>query len=179
MNLIDKKGGCYIELSMITKKSNLKNGTIVKPNYSTMDKKKLTYEIIKIICTAIISIAAVLTAQSCTMSLSVSKNNSNSTQKTEQTTTSSVDSTQVNINQKNKNHGLKRSFQNQKKDAETDEVIITIGNHLATEQVFKSEEEAQKVIDATDWNLVTSLVYALKEADEWEQSQKRRNKLCQ
>jgi hypothetical protein len=34
------------------------------------------------------------------MSLSVSKNNSNSTQKTEQTTTSSVDSTQININQK-------------------------------------------------------------------------------
>ena len=82
------------------KKSNLKNGIIAKLNYLTMDKRKITYEIIKIICTAIISIAAVLTAQSCTMSLSVSKNNQNSTQKTEQTTTSSVDSTQVNINQK-------------------------------------------------------------------------------
>ena len=80
-----------------------------------MDKKKIIYEIIKIVCTAIISIAAVLTAQSCTMSLSVSKNNSNSTQKTEQTTTSSVDSTQININPKSKNHELKRSFQNQKK----------------------------------------------------------------
>lgn len=66
-----------------------------------MDKKKIAYKIIEIICTAIISIAAVLTAQSCTMSLSVSKNNSNSTQKTEQTTTSSVDSTQININPKN------------------------------------------------------------------------------
>lgn len=65
-----------------------------------MDKKKITYEIIKIICTAIISIAAVLTAQSCTMSLSVSKNNSNSTQKTEQTSTSSVDSTQINVKPK-------------------------------------------------------------------------------
>ena len=63
----------------------------------TYDKEK---EIIKIVCTAIISITAVLTAQSCTMSLSVSKNNSNSTQKTEQTTTSSVDSTQININPK-------------------------------------------------------------------------------
>lgn len=100
MNFIDWKGGYYVELSMITKKSNLKNGTIVKQNYSTMDKKKITYEIIKIICTAIISITAVLTAQSCTMSLSVSKNNQNSTQKTEQTTTSSVDSTKININQK-------------------------------------------------------------------------------
>ena len=29
-----------------------------------------------------------------------------------------------------------------KKNAETDEVIITIGSHLATEQVFKSEKEA-------------------------------------
>nr|DAH73693.1 MAG TPA: hypothetical protein [Microviridae sp.] len=65
-----------------------------------MDKKKIIYKIIEIICTAIISITAVLTAQSCTMSLSVSKNNSNSTQKTEQTTTSSVDSTQININPK-------------------------------------------------------------------------------
>lgn len=75
-----------------------------------MDKKKIIYKIIEIICTAIISITAVLTAQSCTMSLSVSKNNSNSTQKTEQTTTSSVDSTQININTKSKNHGLKRSI---------------------------------------------------------------------
>lgn len=65
-----------------------------------MDKKKIIYKIIEIICTAIISIAAVLTVQSCTMSLSVSKNNSNSTQKTEQTTTSSADSTQININPK-------------------------------------------------------------------------------
>lgn len=65
-----------------------------------MNKKKIIYKIIEIICTAIISIAAILTAQSCTMSLSVSKNNSNSTQKTEQTTTNSADSTQININQK-------------------------------------------------------------------------------
>ena len=78
-------------------KNGLKNNNL---NYLTMDKKKIIYEIIKIICTAIISIAAVLTAQSCTMSLSVSKNNSNSTQKIEQTTTSSVDSTQININPK-------------------------------------------------------------------------------
>lgn len=66
-----------------------------------MNKKQIINEIIKIVCTAIISIAAVLTTQSCTMSLSVSKNNSNSTQKTEQTTTSSADSTQININPKN------------------------------------------------------------------------------
>lgn len=68
---------------------------------------------------------------------------------------------------------LKDAFKIRKKDAESDDVIITIGNHLATEQVFKSEEEAQKVIDATDWDLVAALVYTLKEADEWEQSQKK------
>ena len=66
---------------------------------------------------------------------------------------------------------LKEAFKIRKKDAETDDVIITIGNHLATEQVSKSEEEAQKVIDATDWNLVTALIYACKEADQWEEEE--------
>jgi flagellar biosynthesis protein FlhB len=71
---------------------------------------------------------------------------------------------------------LKEAFKIRKKDAETDEVIITIGNHLATKQVFKSEEEAQKVIDATDWNLVAALIYACKEADQWEEKQKEVSK---
>ena len=69
---------------------------------------------------------------------------------------------------------LKEAFTIRKKDAESDAVIITIGNHLASEQVFPSEEEAQKVIDATDWDLVAALVYTLKEAEEWEQSQKEK-----
>ena len=68
---------------------------------------------------------------------------------------------------------LKEAFKIRKKDEETYEVIITIGNHLATEQVFKSVEEAQKVIDATDWNLVAALIYACKEADKWEEKQKK------
>lgn len=71
---------------------------------------------------------------------------------------------------------LKEAFKIRKKDAESDEVIITIGNHLATEQVFQSEEEAQKVIDATDWNLVAALIYACKEADQWEKKQKKVSK---
>jgi hypothetical protein len=58
-------------------------------------------EIIKLISTFLIGIITALAVQSCTMSLSVSKNNSNSTQRTEQTTTSSVDSTNININPKN------------------------------------------------------------------------------
>lgn len=71
---------------------------------------------------------------------------------------------------------LKEAFKIRKKDAESDEVIITIGNHLATKQVFKSEEEAQRVIDATDWNLVAALIYACKEADQWEEKQKNNEK---
>ena len=58
-------------------------------------------EIIRAISTAIIAIITTLCVQSCTMSLSVAKNNNNASQKTEQTTTSSVDSTHVNINPKN------------------------------------------------------------------------------
>jgi hypothetical protein len=71
---------------------------------------------------------------------------------------------------------LKESFKIRKKDAESDEVIIVIGNHLATEQVFQSEEEAQKVIDATDWNLVAALIYACKEADKWKEEQEKQQK---
>lgn len=71
---------------------------------------------------------------------------------------------------------LKEAFKIRKKNAESDDVIITIGNHLATGQVFKSEEEAQKVIDATDWNLVAAIIYACKEADQWEEKQKETSK---
>ena len=71
---------------------------------------------------------------------------------------------------------LKEAFKIRKKDAESDEVIITIGNHLATKQVFQSEEEAQKVIDATDWNLVAALIYACKGADRWEEETKKASK---
>lgn len=71
---------------------------------------------------------------------------------------------------------LKEAFKIRKKDAESDEVIITIGNHLATKQIFQSEEEAQKVIDATDWNLVVAMIYACKEADQWEEKQKETSK---
>ena len=58
-------------------------------------------EIIRAISTAIIAIITTLYVQSCTMSLSVAKNNNNATRKTEQTSTSSIDSTKININPKN------------------------------------------------------------------------------
>ena len=44
--------------------------------------------------------------------------------------------------------------------------MIVIGKHLATPEKFESREDAQYVIDSTNWNLVTALIYACKEADE-------------
>lgn len=58
-------------------------------------------DIVKLISTFVVGVITTLFVQSCTMSLSISKNNSNSSQKTEQTSTSSVDSTHININPKN------------------------------------------------------------------------------
>lgn len=57
-------------------------------------------EIIRAISTAIIAIITTLYVQSCTMSLSVAKNNNNATQKTEQSSSSIIDSTKININPK-------------------------------------------------------------------------------
>lgn len=57
-------------------------------------------DIVKLVSTFVIGVITTLFVQSCTLSLSVAKNNTNSTQKTEQTSTSSVDSTHININPK-------------------------------------------------------------------------------
>jgi NhaP-type Na+/H+ or K+/H+ antiporter len=57
-------------------------------------------EIVKLIATFVIGVITTLFVHSCTVSLSVAKNNTNSSQKTEQTSTSSVDSTHININTK-------------------------------------------------------------------------------
>ena len=54
-------------------------------------------EIVKLISTFIIGVITTLFVQSCTLSLSVYKNNSNSTQQTEQKASSVVDSVSVNL----------------------------------------------------------------------------------
>ena len=54
-------------------------------------------EIVKLISTFVIGIITTLFVQSCTLSLSVSKNNSNSTQQTEQKSSADVDSASVNF----------------------------------------------------------------------------------
>lgn len=54
-------------------------------------------EIVKLISSFVVGIITTLTVQSCTASMSISKYNSNSSQSTEQTSTSSLDSTKINI----------------------------------------------------------------------------------
>lgn len=55
-------------------------------------------EVVKLISTFIIGIITALCVQSCTASMSISKYNSNSSQSTEQTSTSNMDSTKIDIN---------------------------------------------------------------------------------
>jgi hypothetical protein len=64
-----------------------------------MNKSKV-YEIVKIVATAIISVAAVLFLDSCTASMSIFKNNSGSSQNTEQNPTFRADSTNINFKYK-------------------------------------------------------------------------------
>lgn len=67
---------------------------------------------------------------------------------------------------------IKEAFVVRPADTEEKEYIITIGNHLATEEKFKSRADAQREINKTNWNLVCALVYALKEADQWAEKNK-------
>lgn len=60
-----------------------------------MENQKI-YKTIEIVVKAILAIAAVWLAVSCTMSLSVSKNNQNSNQSVEQSQATTVDSVHVN-----------------------------------------------------------------------------------
>lgn len=68
---------------------------------------------------------------------------------------------------------LKEVFVIRPTDTNENEFMITIGNHLATEEKFKSRKAAEMRINKTDWNLVAAMVYALKEADEFEKSIKK------
>lgn len=70
-------------------------------------------------------------------------------------------------------NNMKEVFKILPTSTEENEFIIIIGNHLATPEKFKSREDAQNVIDSTNWNLVAALIYACKEADEHEKRLKR------
>ena len=54
--------------------------------------------------------------------------------------------------------------------------MITIGNHLATREKFPTREAAEERINQTDWDLVAAMIYALKEADEFEKKIKSAKK---
>lgn len=56
---------------------------------------------------------------------------------------------------------------------EEKEYMIVIGKHLATTEKFPTREAAEEKINSTDWNLVAAMIYACKEADEYEQKLKR------
>ena len=51
--------------------------------------------------------------------------------------------------------------------------MIVIGNHLATTEKFPTREAAEEKINSVDWNLVAAMIYACKEADEYEKKLKR------
>lgn len=62
---------------------------------------------------------------------------------------------------------------------ENNDFIITLGNHLATPEHFKSYEEAEKAIAAIDWNLVASLAMSLIEGvKKMENEKKEEDKQC-
>lgn len=52
------------------------------------------------------------------------------------------------------------------KENEEDFYCITIGNHLASTEKFKTAKAAQMKINKTDWNLVASIFAALLKAEE-------------
>ena len=56
---------------------------------------------------------------------------------------------------------------------EEKEYMIVVGKHLATTEKFPTREAAEERINSTDWNLVAAMIYACKEADEYEKKLKR------
>ena len=56
---------------------------------------------------------------------------------------------------------------------EENEYMIVIGKHLATTEKFPTREAAEERINSIDWNLVTAMIYACKEADDYEKKLKR------
>ena len=53
---------------------------------------------------------------------------------------------------------VKELFQIRPKNEEQNDFIITVGQHLATEQHFKTREEAEQYIDTPQWDMILALV---------------------
>ena len=56
---------------------------------------------------------------------------------------------------------------------EEKEYMIVIGKHLATTEKFPTREAAEEKINSVDWNLIAAMIYACKEADEYEKKLKQ------
>ena len=56
---------------------------------------------------------------------------------------------------------------------EENEYMIVIGKHLATIEKFPTRKAAEERINSVDWNLVAAMIYACKEADDYEKKLKR------
>lgn len=59
---------------------------------------------------------------------------------------------------------------------EEKEYMIVIGKHLATTEKFPTREAAEERINSVDWNLIAAMIYACKEADEYEKKIKSSTK---
>jgi hypothetical protein len=59
---------------------------------------------------------------------------------------------------------------------EEKEYMIVIGKHLATTEKFPTREAAEEKINSVDWNLIVTMIYACKEADEYEKKLKHSTK---
>lgn len=67
---------------------------------------------------------------------------------------------------------MKDCFQIRPTDESQSKWMITIGNHLATEEIFNSKKAAEMKINKTDWNLVSAFFFGLQEAVEYEKKLK-------
>lgn len=56
---------------------------------------------------------------------------------------------------------------------EENEYMIVIGKHLATTEKFPTREAAEEKINSVDWNLIAAMIYACREANEYEKKLKR------
>lgn len=53
---------------------------------------------------------------------------------------------------------VKESFQIRPTNEEQNDFIITVGQHLATEQHFTTREEAEKYRDTPKWDMIFAMV---------------------
>ena len=66
-----------------------------------------------------------------------------------------------------------RYYQQLKKRKNTS---IVTGKHLATNEKFPTREAAEEKINSIDWSQISAMIYACKEADEYEEKLKRTTK---